>query len=148
LRLTHISCAEIAVTAITCTTYDDDVYPTRLLIFDGDCGFCTTWVNRLRDWLPRFPEAVPWQWSDLDALGLTPEDVREFAWYLTPKHSYAGAMCFAALLRDQPTIGLRFAGHLLATPPFSIAAALGYNVIAKYRHKLPGGTPACALPRQ
>lgn len=130
-----------------CTSYDEDVSPTRLLIFDGDCGFCTTWVNRLRDALPRFPEAVPWQWSDLDALGLTEDDVRDFAWYLTPRHSYAGAMCFAALLRDQPTIGLRFAGHLLATPPFSIVAALGYNVIAKYRHRLPGGTPACALPR-
>ena len=39
------------------------------------------------------------------------------------------------------------AGHLLATPPFSVVAALGYNVIAKYRHRLPGGTPACALPR-
>jgi predicted DCC family thiol-disulfide oxidoreductase YuxK len=118
-----------------------------VLIFDGDCGFCTTWVNILRDRLPWFPEAQPWQWADLDTLGLTPDDVRDFAWYVTPKHSYAGAMCFAALLRAQPRIGLRFAGHLLATPPFSIVAGLGYNFIARYRHILPGGTPACALPR-
>jgi predicted DCC family thiol-disulfide oxidoreductase YuxK len=118
-----------------------------VLIFDGDCGFCTTWVNILRDRLPWFPEVQPWQWADLDTLGLTPDDVRDFAWYVTPKHSYAGAMCFAALLRAQPRIGLRFAGHLLATPPFSIVAALGYNFIARYRHVLPGGTPACALPR-
>lgn len=118
-----------------------------LLVFDGDCRFCTTWVNRLASWLPRFPESVPWQWADLDALGLTSDDVRDFAWYLTPQHSYAGAMALAALLRAQPRIGLRFVGHLLATPPFSIVAALGYNVIAKHRHRLPGGTPACALPR-
>ena len=118
-----------------------------VLVFDGDCAFCTTWVNRLRDWLPRPPEAVPWQWTDLDAVGLTRQDVADFAWYVTPRHSYAGALAFAAILRAQPTIGLRFAGNLLATPPFSIVAALGYNVIARYRHVLPGGTPACALPR-
>ena len=116
-------------------------------MFDGECGFCTTWVNRLREWLPVFPDAVPWQWSDLESLGLTVDDVRDFAWYVTSRHSYAGAMCFAAILRAQPRIGLRFAGHLLATAPFSIVAALGYNFIAKHRHQLPGGTPACAMPR-
>jgi predicted DCC family thiol-disulfide oxidoreductase YuxK len=120
---------------------------SHLLVFDGDCAFCTTWVNRLRTWLPRPPEAVPWQWIDLDAVGLTQKDVDDFAWFLTRRHSYAGAMALAAILRSQPRIGLRFAGHLLATPPFSIFAALGYNVIARYRHILPGGTPACALPR-
>jgi hypothetical protein len=73
-------------------------------------------------------------------------DVADFAWFLTRRRSYAGALAFAALLRGQPRIGLRFAGQLLATPPFSILAALGYNVIARYRHVLPGGTPACALP--
>jgi len=118
-----------------------------LLVFDGDCGFCTTWVNRLREWLPVFPEAIPWQWADLDALGLDHDDVADFAWYVTRKHSYAGAMCFAAILRSQPRVGLRFLGWMLSVPPFSIVAALGYNVVAANRHRLPGGTPACALPR-
>jgi predicted DCC family thiol-disulfide oxidoreductase YuxK len=118
-----------------------------LLVFDGDCGFCTTWVHRLEAWLPRFPASIPWQWADLDALGLDADDVRDFAWYLTKRHSYAGAMAFAALLRSQPRMGLRFAGAVLSTPPFSLVAALGYNVISRYRHILPGGTPACAMPR-
>ena len=118
-----------------------------VLVFDGDCRFCTTWVNRLEEWLPRFPGSIPWQWADLDALGLTRDDVRDFAWYLTPKHSYAGAMAFAALLRAQPRSGLRFVGHALAFGPFAVVASLGYNVIARYRHLLPGGTAACALPR-
>ena len=118
-----------------------------VLIFDGDCAFCTTWVNRLEAWLPRPVRSLPWQWADLDALGLTADDVRDYAWYLTAKHSYAGAMCFAAILRAQPPLSLRFAGTLLATLPFSIVAALGYSFIAKHRHQLPGGTPACALPR-
>lgn len=118
-----------------------------LLVFDGDCAFCTTRVDRLRDRLPVFPEAVPWQWADLDELGLTREDVRDFAWLLTRRRSYAGATAFAELLKLQPIPALRFAGHLLRFPPIAIVAALGYNVLARYRHVLPGGTPACALPR-
>ncbi|HWH25882.1 MAG TPA: DCC1-like thiol-disulfide oxidoreductase family protein [Pseudolysinimonas sp.] len=118
-----------------------------LLVFDGDCAFCTTWVNRLRDALPVFPTAVPWQWEDLDALGLTRDDVTDFAWFVSRRHSYAGAAAFSMLLRGQPRIGLRFAGWVLATPPFSLLAALAYNFVAKYRHRLPGGTPACAMPR-
>ena len=123
--------------------------PTRagLLVFDGDCAFCTTWVNRLEAALPRFPPTTPYQWADLDALGLTLHDVQHFAWYLTPTRHYAGHLAFSALLRSQPRVGLRFAGWMLATPPFSWAAALGYSLIARYRHLLPGGTPACALPR-
>jgi predicted DCC family thiol-disulfide oxidoreductase YuxK len=123
--------------------------PSRngLLVFDGDCAFCSTWVERLRAALPRFPETTPYQWADLDALGLSLDDVQQFAWYLTPTHQYAGHLAFSALLRSQPRVGLRFAGHLIATPPFSWAAALGYRFIARYRHLLPGGTPACALPR-
>lgn len=117
-----------------------------LLVFDGDCAFCSTWVIRLEQALPRFPPTIPYQWADLDALGLTLDDVRHFAWYLTPTRQYGGHLAFSALLRSQPSIGLRFAGWILGTPPFSWVAALGYRFVARYRHLLPGGTPACALP--
>ena len=117
-----------------------------LLVFDGDCAFCTTWVNRLEKLLPSFPTATPWQWVDLDALGLTTDDVTHYAWYIAANHQYAGHLCFSALLRSQPSFALRFLGNLIATPPFSWVAALGYMFIAANRSRLPGGTPACALP--
>ncbi len=117
-----------------------------LLVFDGDCAFCTTSVNRLEAVLPRFPESQPWQWLDLDALGLTRDDVTQFAWFLSGKHHYGGHLAFSALLRMQPTLGWRFLGNLLRTPPFSWAAAVGYQLISRNRSRLPGGTPACALP--
>lgn len=118
-----------------------------LLIFDGDCAFCTTWVHRLERWLPIFPDAQPWQWLDLDQYGLTVDDVGRYAWYVTPHRQFAGHLAFSALLRTQRGFAFRFLGWLLATPPFSWVAAVGYAFIAKYRHRLPGGTPACALPR-
>jgi hypothetical protein len=36
-------------------------------------------------------------------------------------------------------------GWLLLTPPFSWAGAAGYPIVARYRHKLPGATAACAV---
>lgn len=118
-----------------------------VLIFDGDCAFCTTWVNRLQALLPVFPPSTPWQWIDLDRYALTTDDVTSYAWLVTPRRQFAGHLAFSALLRMQPHDGLRFIGHLLATPPFSWIAAIGYDFIAANRHRLPGGTPACALPR-
>jgi predicted DCC family thiol-disulfide oxidoreductase YuxK len=119
--------------------------PSGLLIFDGDCAFCTTWVNRLREWLPDFPETSPYQWLDIDSYGLTQHDVEHYAWYVSPKRQFAGHLAFSAILRTQRGAGYRFLGHLLATFPFNIAASIGYSFIAANRHRLPGGTPACAV---
>jgi predicted DCC family thiol-disulfide oxidoreductase YuxK len=127
-----------------------------LLIFDGDCAFCTTSVNLLKRVLPTFPTATPWQWlavdqhgleQGLEQYGLSRDDVARYAWVVTSRHQYAGHLALSALLRMQPAAGWRFLGHLIATPPFLLAAAAGYHVIARNRHRLPGGTPACALPR-
>src|SRR5690554_5464089 len=86
--------------------------PGSLLVFDGDCSFCTTSVETLGRMLPRLPEAVPYQRLDLDDHGLTPHDVAQFAWVLTPSHQYAGHLALSALLRMQPSFGLRFLGQV------------------------------------
>ncbi|MGV8852527.1 MAG: thiol-disulfide oxidoreductase DCC family protein [Rhodoglobus sp.] len=117
----------------------------RVLIFDGDCAFCTLWVDRLRAYLPEFPASTPWQWIDLDDYALTRDDVENAAWLVTPSRQFAGHLAFSAILRSQPSIGWRFLGHLIATEPFNSVCALGYRFISRYRHRLPGGTPACAV---
>lgn len=116
-----------------------------LLVFDGDCAFCTTWVRRLERMLARFPDAQPWQWSDLDALELTRDDVTHYVWLLARGRRMRGHAAVAGLLLLQRSPAWRFLGHLLLTPPFSWAAAVGYRLVARFRHRLPGGTPACAL---
>jgi len=114
-----------------------------LLIFDGDCAFCTTWVDRLRSALPYFPDSTPWQWLDLADYGLSESDVEAAAWLVTPTGRFGDYLAFSALLRAQPRLLLRVVGRLIAMPPVSWCAGLGYRLIARYRHRLPGGTPAC-----
>ena len=116
-----------------------------VLIFDGDCAFCTLWVERLSVVLPDFPPSTPWQWADLDDYALTQEDVENAAWLVSSTRQFAGHLALSAILRSQPTIGWRFLGHLIATEPFNTLSAVAYRLVARYRHRLPGGTPACAV---
>ena len=116
------------------------------LVFDGDCGFCTTAVGWLEHNLPVMPPTVPYQWADLEKLGLTLDEARERVWLVTPTRLYGGHLGVSALLRKQPDLRWRFVGWLLVTPGFSQIAAVGYSLVARYRYLLPGGTPACRIP--
>ncbi|PZQ88396.1 MAG: thiol-disulfide oxidoreductase [Leifsonia xyli] len=117
-----------------------------VLVYDGDCAFCTSTVEKLRGMLPRFPEALPYQWIDYAELGLDEHDVTHYAWYVSPTRQFGGHLALSALLRAQRGPWWRFAGWIIATPPYSWFARLGYTLVANNRHRLPGGTPACALP--
>jgi predicted DCC family thiol-disulfide oxidoreductase YuxK len=118
-----------------------------VLIFDGDCGFCTTSVDWLTKLLPAPPTSIPYQWADLAGFGLTENDTEERVWLVTRTHQYGGHLAVTAMLRHQPAAGLRLLGWLGSVAPFSWAAAVGYALVARYRHRLPGGTPACQVKR-
>jgi predicted DCC family thiol-disulfide oxidoreductase YuxK len=120
---------------------------TTTLVFDGDCGFCTTSVNWLERNLPAFPSAVPFQWADLESLGVTEDEARERVWLITEGKRFGGHLAVSVLLRHQPTASWRFLGWLIAAPGFSLIAAAGYALVARYRYRLPGGTPACKVPQ-
>ena len=50
---------------------------TPVLVFDGDCAFCSTSARFVSERLRRSPAdyaVEPWQHLDLDALGLTPAE--------------------------------------------------------------------------
>jgi len=116
------------------------------LLFDGDCGFCTSAAHWLeRNWaVPA--RAVPWQTlgpDGLSALGLSVQDAQEAAWWID-EHG--------ARSRGHRAIGRslmacrgwrRAAGVLVLTPPLSALAAGGYWLVVRYRYRLPGATPAC-----
>ena len=121
---------------------------TATLIFDGDCGFCTTSVRWLEKHLSEYPTAVPFQWADLESLGVSEAEARDRVWFVVGGRRFGGHRAVSALLRRQSHIGWRFLGHLLVAPGFSLIAAGGYALVARYCYTLPGGTPACKMPRR
>ena len=117
-----------------------------ILVYDGDCGFCSRSVNWLRAVLPAFPRAEPWQAVDLAALGLSRAEVDEAVQWVGPDgYRAAGARAFAALLRYQPHAGLRLLGRVGDARTVRPVVAAAYRWVAAHRYRLPGGTPACAV---
>jgi predicted DCC family thiol-disulfide oxidoreductase YuxK len=117
------------------------------LVFDGDCGFCTTSVLWLfRQVRPENVEAVQYQSFDLVAHGLSAERAQyEVLWVSQQGPPFGGARAIARLLRASERFGWRLAGRLMALAPFSWAASVTYRVIAQNRQRMPGSTGSCAV---
>jgi predicted DCC family thiol-disulfide oxidoreductase YuxK len=120
--------------------------PRPVLVYDGDCGLCTTLAGVVERYL-RPPAAVrPWQRLDLPAYGLTPEACTEALQYVDlDGRVHAGELAVARVLRaSRPWF--RPAGVIIALPGVRVVAGLVYRWVARNRSRLPGGTPACSVP--
>jgi predicted DCC family thiol-disulfide oxidoreductase YuxK len=121
-----------------------DLSQRPLLIFDGECGFCTacaTWAGRrLQD-----ADVVPGQRVDVAVYGLTARDVSAAAWWVDERGGvYRGHRAIGKAL--QACGGWwRSVSLLCLIPPFSWVAWAVYGLVARFRHRLPGSTPACRL---
>ena len=118
-----------------------------VFLYDGDCAFCSTCARALERWVPTAATSVPWQWTDLDELGVTSAQAdASVIWVIDPLRHTSGPEAFADLLRSSPRRGWRAAGWLLDRRPVLLAAWPIYRWIARNRHRMPGGTAQCALP--
>ena len=116
-----------------------------VLVFDGDCGFCTT-SARLLERIGPDAEIVAWQLTDLEPLGVTAEQCADAVQWVEPDGAVrSGHEAIAAAL-GRAGLLWRAAGRLLTLPGLSRVAARAYRLIADNRYRLPGGTPACARP--
>jgi len=120
-----------------------------VLVFDGDCGFCTSSARFLVRWVVRGrsasmePSIEPWQRLDLAELGLTPDQCRAAVqWVGADGDVASGHEAIAEVLRaGQPV--WRPIGALLGAPGFGWLAGRIYAWVSGHRYALPGGTPAC-----
>ncbi|PZF97180.1 thiol-disulfide oxidoreductase DCC family protein [Micromonospora deserti] len=117
-------------------------------VYDGDCAFCTRCAEFIDRRIPTDARVVPWQFADLAALGLTEGECEQAVqWVGADGSRAAGPDAIARLLADSgprwrvAAAGLRF-------PPVRAAAWPAYRWVARNRHRLPGGTAACALPQE
>jgi predicted DCC family thiol-disulfide oxidoreductase YuxK len=120
---------------------------TPTFVYDGDCSFCTTCAQFIERRIPTHARVVPWQFADLDALGLTTEQCETAVqWVAADGTVAAGPDAIALLLRDAGRLW-QVAGGALAAGPVRLAAWPAYRWVASHRHLLPGGTAACSLPQ-
>lgn len=119
--------------------------PLPVLVFDGDCGFCTTCARVLQRWVVRdgSPSVAPWQRLELEGMHLTAEQCAQAVqWVGEDGQVASGHAAIAAALRAGRPVW-RPVGALLLAPGFSWLAARLYSWVAAHRDALPGGTPAC-----
>jgi len=116
-----------------------------LLIFDGDCGFCTTSARAGQRWL-HLEHVEPWQFLDLEPLGVTQEQCLQAVQWIHEDGDVVAAerAVIAALCHAGGAWGVL--GRIMNVPGIRHIAGFVYRLVAKYRHRLPGGTPACKLP--
>ncbi|MCW2785688.1 MAG: thiol-disulfide oxidoreductase [Marmoricola sp.] len=109
------------------------------LVYDADCGFCTTSAH----WLD--PAPIAWHTLDLDAVQVTSTEAAANAgWLVDGKVTALGADAIIRALRAKRG-GAGLVGLALATPGLRGLAHLVYPRIAANRHRMPGGTAACAI---
>ncbi|MDB1086595.1 DUF393 domain-containing protein [Streptomyces sp. ACA25] len=117
-----------------------------VLVYDGDCGFCTTSARFVERRIRPRAEVTARQFTDLEALGVSPERAEHELLWVTPTGTvYGGAQAVAKLLLSGGG-GWAVAGALLQLPPLRWAGPPAYRLVADHRQQMPGGTPACALP--
>ncbi|TJZ97045.1 thiol-disulfide oxidoreductase DCC family protein [Actinacidiphila oryziradicis] len=117
-----------------------------VLVYDGDCSFCTTSVRFAERRIRPHCNVVAWQFADLGSLGITQQRAEYEVLWVTPTGTvHGGSQAIAKLLLNAGR-GWTLLGTLLALPPVRWLAHGTYRLIANNRERMPGGTAACALP--
>jgi predicted DCC family thiol-disulfide oxidoreductase YuxK len=120
--------------------------PRPVLVYDGDCAFCSSSVRFAERWIRPVCEITPWQFADLGALGVTQARAEHEVLWVTPVGTvHGGARAVSKLLLSARGIWT-VPGALLNAPGVRLLADAVYRLVADNRERMPGGTPACALP--
>ncbi|MEY3560870.1 MAG: hypothetical protein RL068_22 [Actinomycetota bacterium] len=115
-----------------------------MLVFDGDCRFCSSSVRLFQRISKNRVPTKPYQLADLDTLNLTKEQCAQAVQFVSGKGVSAGHLAIADALIASKTIWV-LAGVIMKLPVITSIAYLIYSWVSKNRHKLPGGTPACSV---
>lgn len=115
-----------------------------MLVFDGDCGFCTRSAQWLVEHTGPRAAVVPWQSIPLERWGLTEAECRAAVQFVTKSGEVLnGAPAIAGLLRTSRTPWPAVA-RMMAWPGISVLAAKVYAQVAAHRDRLPGATDQCS----
>lgn len=118
-----------------------------LLVFDGDCRFCTSSAEFGRRRLG-LEHVEPWQFLELADLGLTEAQCQAAVqWVAADGSTCAGEQAIVAALRHAGG-AWKVLGEVLDLPGVRKLSAAVYRFVARHRDRMPGGTAACRLPER
>ena len=118
----------------------------QVLIFDGDCAFCSSSARLLRKMTKNKIAIEPYQKLDLEALNLSAELTSKAVYFVSGGTRFVAAAAIAQALIESKT-PWALAGWFLKLPVIRNIAKPIYYLVAANRHRLPGGTPECRLPQ-
>ncbi len=119
--------------------------PQATLVYDGDCGFCTTSAKWIERRLGDDVRVEMWQALDLESMGLTNDDVTTAAYFVDPDGTLHRGHAGIGRALEHMALPFRPLGWLMQRPPIGWIAAPIYRLVAKYRYRLPGATVACRI---
>lgn len=120
-----------------------------VLVYDGDCGFCTRSALVARRFvMPTGGTVVASYDLDLDAFGLTMDECLEALQFVDSRGRVHAAQDAVAHLLLAGAPWWRPLGAVLLVPGLNAVAGVLYRAVARNRYRLPGGTAACAMPAQ
>ena len=98
--------------------------------------------------MPSPVSIVPWQWTDLEPLGVSVDEVDAAVVLVSVTLAHrAGPEALADLFRSSTSGTWRAVGRVLDTRLVLAVAWPTYRLIARNRHRMPGGTAQCSLPQ-
>ena len=118
----------------------------QVLIFDGDCAFCSSSARLLRKMTKNKIAIEPYQKLDLESLDLTAELTSKAVYFVSSGKRFVAAAAIAQTLIESRTLWA-LVGWFLKLPVIRNIAKPIYYLVAANRHRLPGGTPECQLPQ-
>lgn len=123
-----------------------DVMDRPLLVFDGDCAFCTRSVRFVEKRIRRRPDIRSWQSLDLESLGLSQAQCEEAVQWVGTDGERASAHVAVARTLVHGGKGWAVLGRVILLPGVEAVAGVVYRWVARNRHRMPGGTAQCNLP--
>ncbi len=106
---------------------------TALVLYDGECGFCTSCVRFARRRVRPDATFAPWQGHDIASVGLTPEQCSTALQFVsTSGEVSSGSRAVTAMLRTAPApwTWLGFVGD---APGIAWVADVAYRTVAANR---------------
>ncbi|MBB6171034.1 putative DCC family thiol-disulfide oxidoreductase YuxK [Nocardiopsis mwathae] len=118
---------------------------TPVLVYDGDCAFCSSCVDfALRRVAPGIA-AVPFQDGGVTDEQRARAENEVLVLHPDGRRVWGGVDAVAVLLLASPHSAWWPLGALLRTGPVRPVAMAAYRWVAANRHRMPGGTAACRI---